>query len=207
MSKGGVFCPACKEVFDISLLLGQAEPVEVDIGRLPAGVSLEATPGGFLARASCRMWVALLFLIPFTLAWSGFSMAGLYGSQIIEGKFDMQRSLFGLPFLVGTVVLLSLCLLTLAGSTVVQVNNGRGESSIGVGFLRRRRRFDPAEVKDVEYGGEYDHSRAKFRAYIVLHGGRRVRVTLPPGEEKSRAFFNLIRQQLLRGREGSRGMQ
>ena len=55
-----------------------------------------------------RVSLALLFLVPFTVAWSGFSMSAIYGTQIRKGVFDLQQSLFGLPFLLGTVVLLAL---------------------------------------------------------------------------------------------------
>lgn len=72
------------------------------------------------------------------------------------------------------------------------------EASLGVGFLRRRRRFDPAEVKDVEYASDYSRRGSTPSASIVLNGESRVRVVLPPSEEKSRAFFNLIRQELLK---------
>jgi hypothetical protein len=40
------------------------------------------------------------------MLWSGFSLGGSYGRQLWKGQLEMGPSLFGLPFLVGTVLLL-----------------------------------------------------------------------------------------------------
>jgi hypothetical protein len=50
-----------------------------------------------------RLSPVVLFLIPFTALWSGVSMWGIYGRQLVQGKFDPAHSLFGLPFLLGTM--------------------------------------------------------------------------------------------------------
>jgi hypothetical protein len=198
MKKAGAFCPACCDLSDITLLIGRREPVPVDISLPPKGVTLTCAPGGFVARAGCRSWWAL-FIIPFTLAWGGMCIGGLYGSQIAEAKFDPIRSTFGLPFLGGTILLCWYCGLTLAGSTVVKVEHGHGEASTGIGFLRIRRRFDATEVREVEYAESWENRNGTmYAAYIILVGERRVRVVLPPSAERSRAFFNLVRQELLK---------
>jgi len=81
------------------------------------------------------------FLIPFTCAWSGFSMAAIYGAQIASGKFDLQASLFGLPFLVGSIVLVSVCLFCLFGKRVLTLERGNGKYFFGVGFIGIFKRF------------------------------------------------------------------
>ena len=81
------------------------------------------------------------FLIPFTCAWSGFSMTAIYGSQIASGKFDLQASLFGLPFLVGSIVLVSVCLFCLFGKRVLTLERGNGKYFFGVGFIGIFKRF------------------------------------------------------------------
>lgn len=205
MAKAAVFCPPCGEIFDISLMMERPEPVPVDIGLLPKGVMLGSLPGGFIVRASCRNWGAL-FIVPFTIVWAGGSMSGFWNTFFSKGFF-LWPTLISLPFVLGSAFLICLSALSLAGSTIVKASDGRGEASLGVGFLRRRRAFDPGEVRDVEYSSDYNRRGSTPSANIVLHGERRVRVILPPGEERSRAFFNLIRQELLRYREGSRGMQ
>jgi hypothetical protein len=68
-------------------------------------------------------------------------MWGLYGRQLVQGKFDPAHSLFGLPFLLGTIVLLIIITYLLFGHW--RINVGRGECEIfsGVGPLGRRRRI------------------------------------------------------------------
>ena len=39
------------------------------------------------------------FLVPFMCVWSGGSLGGVYGSQVLNGEFDLGISLFGIPFI------------------------------------------------------------------------------------------------------------
>lgn len=48
-------------------------------------------------------------------------LGGIYGKQIYEGEFDLKLSLFGLPFLLGTIVIGSFALLTLCGRVEARV--------------------------------------------------------------------------------------
>jgi len=81
----------------------------------------------------CRYKKGLaIFLIPFTAIWSGGSMVGIYGTQLMKGEFDLAQSLFGIPFLLGTIVLVSIILHTLFGKTVVTLSRGRVQVFSGV---------------------------------------------------------------------------
>ena len=84
------------------------------------------------------------FLIPFTAFWSGMSMFGIYGSQIKKGAFDASASLFGLPFLIGTVVLISFIVFLLFGCWRIRFAQEVCEVSVGVGPIRwtRRQAYD-----------------------------------------------------------------
>jgi hypothetical protein len=88
-----------------------------------------------------RISPTLWFLIPFTAFWSGFSMTGIYGSQIKDGKFDLEQSLFGIPFAIGTIVLLGSILYLMLGKWVVTLNRGEGTVFVGVGPLGWTRQF------------------------------------------------------------------
>jgi hypothetical protein len=72
------------------------------------------------------------FLIPFTCTWTGFSMTVIY---------DLQLSLFGLPFLVGSIVLVSVSLFCLFGKRVLTLERGNGKYFFGVGFIGIFKRF------------------------------------------------------------------
>ena len=81
------------------------------------------------------------FLVPFTCVWSGLSMTMICGSQIAAGKFDLQASLFELPFLVGSIVLVSVSLFSMFGKRVLTLERGKGKYFFGVGFIGIFRRF------------------------------------------------------------------
>ena len=82
-----------------------------------------------------------LFLIPFTCVWAGGSMAGIYGSQIVKQAFDLKLSLFGIPFVIGSVFLVSACLFALFGKHVLTLSCGNGTYFRGVGPFGRTTRF------------------------------------------------------------------
>jgi hypothetical protein len=68
----------------------------------PNGAWFEQLADGFRTHATTRSWTALL-LVPFTCVWSGISLGGIYGKQMSSGQFDPTSSLFGVPFLLGSV--------------------------------------------------------------------------------------------------------
>src|SRR4051812_18688409 len=104
----------------------------VDLTRPPAGARFVRNMRGFEVSVSTRSVLAV-FLVPFMCVWSGGSLGGIYGSQVMQGQFDLMRSLFGLPFLIGSVVLGSLTLMAVAGRVHVQVKGNDGSVFIGVG--------------------------------------------------------------------------
>jgi len=99
---------------------------------LPKGVQLEETMDGFRLTLSTRSCIAF-FLVPFTMFWAGGSVGGIYGMQIAKGEFNLVMSLFGLPFLAGSVLLIALTVMAVAGRCVVEL--ARGKLSIRTGAL------------------------------------------------------------------------
>ncbi len=91
---------------------------------LPKGVKFEEGMDGFRLTLSTRSWIAL-FLVPFTLFWAGGSLGGIYGTQIAKGEFNLVMSLFGIPFLAGSVILIALTVMTVWGRCVVELVGGK----------------------------------------------------------------------------------
>lgn len=109
-------CRACGTTTPFSRIADLPVDPDFNESKPPKGVRVEeSTIHGKVIRYR-RVPPMLFFLIPFTLAWSGFSMGGIYGTQIAEGKFNPFMSLFGLPFLIGTIVLVSMILFGLFGT-------------------------------------------------------------------------------------------
>ena len=108
-------CRTCGKTMPFSAIAPLAGAAEVDPQRPPKGVRIEDSAIRGRSIIYRKISPIVLFLIPFAAAWSGGSMFGLYGTQLREGHFDLLRSLFGLPFLVVTVILVSLILFMLFG--------------------------------------------------------------------------------------------
>ena len=79
----------------------------------------------------------LAFMIPFTAVWSG----GIYGTQFSKGEFDLGSSLFGIPFLLGTIFLVSSILFVLFGKWTIHLDCGEGTVFVGIGVMGWKRKF------------------------------------------------------------------
>ncbi len=134
-------CRTCGKSMSFSAIAQQPELAAVDLTAPPKGVRVGQSLISGVEITYRRLSPIVLFLIPFTALWSGMSMWGIYGRQFVQGKFDPAQSLFGLPFLFGTIVLLTVITYLLFGHW--RINVGRGECEIfnGVGPLGRRRRI------------------------------------------------------------------
>jgi hypothetical protein len=179
-------CRHCEEAFALSGLVDAvAEPDAVDVRQPPVGAWFRELKNGFEVGATTRSWQAFL-LVPFTAVWSGGSMAGIYGTQIAKGQFNLVFSLFGLPFLAGTIFLVSTCLLMICGRVVVSVQDNRGEVFVGVGPLGRRRRFAWDEVRTISE--EYSRYRSgSWQQGIALAGKGRILFGTPLSD--ARRYF------------------
>ncbi len=113
-----------------------------EMARPPKRVALQRGFGDELTITCRPKRTALLFLVPFTLFWSGISMAGIYIVPLATGQFEWKMGLFGLPFLIGTVVLLSIILNVLVGRTTVTLS--KGKVAVGTHLLgwRKVKEFD-----------------------------------------------------------------
>ena len=99
-----------------------------------------------------RISPSALFLVPFTCVWAGGSMAGIYGSQIAKHAFDLKLSLFGIPFVIGSIVMVLSCLFALFGKQVLTLSCGNGTYFRGVGPFGRTTRFGYNRETKVLYG-------------------------------------------------------
>ena len=140
VAKDLALCRACGKTWTFSQVNAAKALAGVDLGHPPKGVRVTEYQGSTKI-VYHRISPTLLFLIPFTALWSGFSMYGIYGSQIRQGKFDLFSSLFGLPFLMGTVVLCMVILFGLFGRWEINLRRGEGNCFVGIGPFGWRRRF------------------------------------------------------------------
>ena len=135
-------CRTCGKTMAFSEIVPVPGMGEVDLQRPPKGVRIEESPIRGRSILYRKLSPALIFLIPFTAVWSGGSMFGLYGTQLREGHFDLFRSLFGLPFLLGTVVLVSVVLFLLLGCWRIGYSRGVLAVALEIGPISYTRRLN-----------------------------------------------------------------
>jgi hypothetical protein len=146
VAKDVAFCGACEQAWSLSELIHRDEACSLDLMRPPKGVLFERTPTGFVLAASTRSHVAL-FMLPFMIVWSGGSLGGIYGSQILKGQFNLGQSLFGIPFVLGSLLFWSVTLMAIAGQVRLTVDGEGAEVFTGIGSLGRKRRFAWSSVR------------------------------------------------------------
>ena len=142
------YCRVCKINYKYSELSSRIEPTELNQSQVPKHVTVEETPAGMRIIYK-KVSLLVLFLIPFTCLWGGGSMTGIYIVPLVKGKVEPFMMLFGLPFLLGTIVLAYVNAFCLFGSTIIVVGRSESYVSTGVGPLRWKRTFDLGSVRTV----------------------------------------------------------
>ena len=113
------------EVFRLSSLVQATASGPVDLNEPPPGAWYQEDFDGFVVGATTRHPIAFI-LVPFMCVWSGFSLGGIYGSQIAQGRFNLFESLFGIPFIIGTLIFGSMALMSVCGKVIVRVRDSGG---------------------------------------------------------------------------------
>ena len=184
-------CRKCAYDFSFAEAINQAESEPVDLTKPPKGVWYKRTSNGFELGSSTRS-AAAFFLVPFMMVWSGGSLGGIYGSQIAKGDFNLGMSLFGLPFLFGTILFGSIAVMTVCGKFVVRAEGCDGELFVGAAGIGYRKKFRWDEVKDIRIETKRG---AKGREYqqILIDAGSPVTIGNVP-DSRLNFFFGALCQ-------------
>lgn len=134
-------CRHCGKTMPFSAIAPIPGAGEIDLQNPPKGVRIEESPINGRMIIYRKISPIVFFLIPFTAFWSGMSIFGIYGRQIKNGHFDLGHSLLGLPFLLGTVVLVSIILYGLFGRIRIGFPSGMLTVAIEIGSLAWTRRL------------------------------------------------------------------
>ncbi|HEY2468228.1 MAG TPA: hypothetical protein VGI45_10395 [Terracidiphilus sp.] len=144
-------CRSCGNTFRLSEIIGAIPSSSIDLHSPPSGAWYTPMADGFIAGATTRTWMAL-FLVPFTCVWAGGSMFGIYGTQIMTGKYSASSSLFGIPFLIGSIFLVSWCLMNVAGKVTVTRHSDQLSIFTGVGSIGWTRTCQLSDFSTVREG-------------------------------------------------------
>jgi len=147
-----------------------------EMARPPKRVKLERGFGDALTITCRPKRTALLFLVPFTLFWSGISMTVIYIVPLVTGQFEWKAGLFGLPFLAGTVVLVTIILNLLMGKMTVTLTKGRVQVGTHLLGWKRIRELEcgPGTTVTLEKSG-YRVNDVPQPEIVVASGGQKLK--------------------------------
>lgn len=196
-------CPACDLVFKISEHVGGGKSAsekesEVDpnfnISDPPKGAWINQDQGELVLGVSTRSPIAF-FLVPFMLVWSGGSLGGIYGSQIAAGEFDLFMSLFGIPFLLGSVIFWAVALMAIWGKVEITLDHSDGKVFTGLGKIGMTKHFSLNEITAVKEN-EVRGSKGSISYNIALEGKDRITFGTGLNDSKRYYLFNAMKKIL-----------
>lgn len=180
-------CIHCDYIFKISeTLVNEGE--DFNINDAPSGTWFTKDTDTITIGATTRSPVAF-FLVPFMIVWSGFSLGGIYGTQIIKGEFDPVSSLFGVPFLIGSVIFWSLALMAIWGKVELVLDKNGGRIFTGLGKIGWTQNFLWTDIKTIKEGQSNLNYPGSTGGKIILEGKRRISFGL--GVKESRRYYML----------------
>lgn len=188
-------CRACQETFSFAELRQYAAAPNVDLSKPPKGMWYYSQGNEFEVGTTTRSWAAL-FLVPFTLVWSGISVGGIYGTQIKHGHFQLFESLFGIPFLLGSAVLISATLMCLLGKIALRGSGDQGSVFMGVGPLGWSWKFRWSDIKGVRISETKWQQNHQNLPLLELVAAKPVRFGSGLSEEKRNYVLAVIRRRL-----------
>lgn len=170
------------------------DTTHTDLTNPPRGAWFSQTPPhGFEVGVSTRSAAAFL-LVPITLGLSVFTLGGVYGTQIDEGKFNLGHSLSGIPFLLGMLFFGSLTMLSLCGKIVVKVEGNEGSIFTGVGPIGWRRRFNWSGVTSIRRTERHGRPGSVSKR-ITLDGEKRIHFAAGVKRERLDYLFAVLRRR------------
>ncbi len=141
VSKDTAYCANCENVTALSALVSSAASASFNQNKPEGGIKIYDQSYSWSIEARHLSPMAI-FLVIFTAIWAGGSLSGIYGSQIAKGELDLEQALFGLPFIIGSIVLVTFTLMSLFGRTIISNENGKALIFIGIGKIGWYRRFE-----------------------------------------------------------------
>ena len=187
-------CRKCGKVSKVSELVDQSYNPDL-LRQPPKGAWMTPSMNGVSIGASTRSAIAF-FLVPFMLVWSGGALGGIYGTQIMKGEFNLMMSLFGLPFLAGSVLFWAITLMAIAGKVEVTIRGKLGTVFVGVGTIGWKRPFRLDEVQSITEEVTETRSRKHGRSTthkILLDGPKPLRFGSGLSEERRQFIIQALR--------------
>jgi hypothetical protein len=205
IKEGVALCPGCGKLSRLSDLNTSGRSITEILARPPAGCSINSDGQCVVVTASLRSLAGFLFASGFALFWNGITsvfvliaIAGLYTNLIgplphwfpapgmKEGKPEMNGGpmdlgmtlflcIFLIPFVTVGIGMVGVAVMNLIGKVEVVIDEFDSYSATGMGFLRWKQRFDPREVRAVEFGTTAWQSDGGRNKLIEIRANRTVK--------------------------------
>ncbi|OQC16271.1 MAG: hypothetical protein BWX73_00865 [Lentisphaerae bacterium ADurb.Bin082] len=185
-------CPECGRVSRAAACVVEDEISKDVLRQPPPGTWLRQEADAIVVGATMRSkaaWGAALF----TAICGGISMFAAYGTQIIDGKFDPFRTLFGIPFLLVTIFLVGTTIYMIFGRQEWHLNEDGGSGFNGVGRFGKRWRFAWNNLTRIHiYTTRDNHGNTSFK--LILEGiSPELKISLPECKDRQQFILNTIR--------------
>ncbi|MEQ8713404.1 MAG: hypothetical protein RIC80_10320 [Cyclobacteriaceae bacterium] len=179
-------CQSCHNIFKISEALDESNSDGFDLNNPPKGTWIRNEMNQIIIGATTRSPIAF-FLVPFMVVWSGGSLGGIYGSQVLNGEFDPFMSLFGIPFLIGSVIFWSLALMAIWGKVELTLDKQGGKAFTGIGTIGLTKKFTWDEISSIREKQSNFNYPGSQGGSILLEGKRRISFGM--GVKGSRRYY------------------
>ncbi|MDB4107737.1 hypothetical protein N8368_01695 [Bacteroidia bacterium] len=186
----------CNNIFKISQYI-EADYDDFDIDNPPKGVWIRTEMHKIILGASTRSPIAFS-LVPFMLVWSGGSLGGIYGKQFIKDEFDLIMSLFGIPFIIGSLIFWSLTLMAIWDKVEIVLDKNGGKTFTGISKIGISKNIywdDISSISEKRTSLKYPVSSG---ASISLEGKQRISIGRGLVDSKLYYLFKALRTVFLK---------
>jgi hypothetical protein len=160
-----------------------------DLNALPEGVFYNKNQDSITF--GYKKFSKLVFLlIPFTILWGGVSITRIFLPQFSEKDFELTKTLFGIPFLIGTLFLIATIARMLFGKVQFKVEANGGIYSKGIFFKGRIIKFT---WDNVRFEKNTESSMLNINE-VFINNIRIIDLSLQ-FSEKSKCVYWLFRQE------------
>ena len=187
-------CIKCNNVFKISENITHSEYF-FDLENTPKGTWYNYDGRATVIGATTRSPIAF-FLVPFMIIWTGGSIGGIYGSQIANGEFNLFMSLFGIPFIIGSIIFWSIALMAIWGKVEITFDKYGGKIFTGIDDFGITQKFNWNDISEIREVENVFYNSNRNGGKICLEGKKRISFASGINDERRYYLFNALKSAL-----------